>query len=136
MIPDFVLQLQETERNLKSQSIATRGQWQDSVAARFYNRFIDEYDKKINAYLFGDVSMYGMGLDELLKFIDAKQNEMKELSGMDLPTQDYSMGRVHDFRRERDPWNTSTVFPYKQPGEMNARDRHEIMDERDHAVRK
>lgn len=130
MIPDFVLQMQEIERNLKSQSMATQRQWQDSVAARFYNKFIDEYEKKISAYLYGDVSMYGMGLDELLKFIDTKQNEMKELSGIDLPAEDYLMGPVHNNKRERDPWNTN-ISPFKQPGEMDAEDRHKIMEHRD-----
>jgi hypothetical protein len=132
MIPDFVLQMQEIEQNLQSQCEATKNQWQDSVAKRFYNNFIEEYSEKTKSYLFGAINMRGMGLDDLLKYIDCKQNEMKELSGVDAPAKEYSIGRVHDSLRERNPWDTN-IFPHTQPGEMDAEDRHEILNKRDDA---
>jgi hypothetical protein len=128
MIPDYVLQVQEIQRNLESQSIVTRENWQDSVAQRFYDNFIQKYEDKIYLYIHGGMDITGMGLDELLRFFDQKQNEMSQLTGMGLDIDTGSGNKVHNEYRERDPWYEP--WDGTQPGNLNAGEVKEIMNER------
>lgn len=125
MIPDYVLQVQEIQRNLETQSIVTREGWQDSVAKRFYEKYVDEYDKKASLYINGGMGMMGMGLDELLRFFDQKQQEMERLSGVGMSIHAGSGSRIHNDWREREGWRGT------QPGDLNAREVKGVMNERD-----
>ena len=53
MIPDFVLQTQEIQRQLESQIEVTMQKWQDSVAERFSKQYLEEYSTSINKYIIG-----------------------------------------------------------------------------------
>jgi hypothetical protein len=130
MIPDYVLQVQEIQRNLETQTIVTRENWQDSVAQRFYDNFIQKYEDTIYLYIHGGIGITGMGLDELLRFFDQKQNEMSQLTGMGLNIDTNFGGKVHNEYRERDPWNKH--YDGTQPGNLNAGEVKEIMNERDY----
>jgi hypothetical protein len=129
MIPDYVLQVQETQRNLETQSLVTRENWQDSVAQRFYDNYVNKYDEKIYLYINGGMNITGMGLDELLRFFDKKQNEMEQLSGMNMSIDAGSGERIHNDYRERVDW----YEPYKgpQPGNLDAPEVKGIMNERE-----
>jgi hypothetical protein len=130
MIPDYVLQVQEIQRNLESQSIVTQENWQDSVAQRFYGNFIKKYDDKIYLYIHGGMDITGKGLDELLQFFDQKQNEMSQLTGMELNIDAGFGGKVHNEYREREPWDKYYNSP--QPGNLDAGEVKGIMNERNH----
>ena len=54
MIPDYVLQVQEIQRNLESQSLVTMESWQDSVAKRFYANYMEKYSDVIYLYINGE----------------------------------------------------------------------------------
>ena len=125
MIPDYVLQVQEIQRNLETQSLVTREGWQDSVAKRFYEKYVDEYNKTTNLYINGGMGMMGMGLDELLRFFDQKQQEMERLSGVGMSIHAESGSRIHNDWRERENWNGT------QPGDLNAHEVKRIMNERE-----
>jgi hypothetical protein len=82
MIPDYVDNVYNIHGTLAAQALDTQNYWQDSVAKRFYEKFIDEYEKKVNLYINGrDGSDYitGKGLNDLLVFFDEKENEMANL---------------------------------------------------------
>jgi len=130
MIPDYVLQAQEIQRNLESQSIVTMENWQDSVAHRFNDAFIKPYEDRIYLYINGGMDITGMGLDGLLSFIDRKQSEMEQLSGMSINVNPSSgsEGRVHNEWRVRDPWYEP--FNGTQPGNLDAREVKGVMNSR------
>jgi hypothetical protein len=130
MIPDYVLQVQEIHRNLESQSIVTRENWKDSVAQRFYDNFIKNYDDKIYLYIHGGMGMTGKGLNDLLQFFDQKQNEMTQLTGMSLNIDAGASSKVHNEYRERDPWSENYDGP--QPGNLDAGEVKGIMNERNY----
>jgi hypothetical protein len=81
MIPDFVQQVYNIHGALATQALDTQNYWQDSVAKRFYEKFIDEYEKKISLYITGVpyMEMTGKGLNDLLIFFDEKEREMEAL---------------------------------------------------------
>ncbi len=128
MIPDYVLQVQEIQRNLESQSIVTRENWQDSVANRFFESYIKKYSEVFNIYINGGTGMRGKGLNDLLEFLDQKQKEMSLLTGMDMNVDSGSSGKVHNQYRERNPWNENYDGP--QPGNLDAGEIKGIMNER------
>ena len=128
MIPDYVLQIQETERNLQTQSIVTRENWQDSVAKRFYEQFVDKYEETMALYINGGMGMTGKGLDELLIFFDQKQKEMAQLTGRNISIDGGFGRRVHNDYREREDWYEP--FDGTQPGNLNAYEVKEVMNER------
>ncbi len=128
MIPDYVLQVQEIQRNLESQSIVTKESWQDSVAQRFYENYINKYNDKIYLYIHGGLGMTGKGLNNLLQFFDQKQNEMTELTGISLDFNKITSRKVHNEYRERDPWSDN--FDGPQPGDLDAGEVKGIMIER------
>ena len=130
MIPDYVLQVQEIQRNLESQSIVTRESWQDSVAQRFYDNFIKKYEDTIYLYIHGGIDITGKGVDGLLQFLDQKQNEMSQLTGMCLNIDSGSGSKVHNSFRERDPWSESSNG--QQPGSLDAGKVKKIMNERNY----
>ena len=81
MIPDFVQQVYNIHGVLATQALDTQNYWQDSVAKRFYDKYIDEYEEKVNLYITGipALDITGKGLNELLVFFDEKEREMAAL---------------------------------------------------------
>lgn len=79
MIPNFVDNVYTVHGALATQALATQNDWQDSVAKRFYENFIEEYEKKVNLYINGGIGILGKGLNELLVFFDEKEREMAAL---------------------------------------------------------
>lgn len=79
MIPNFVQQIISVERELKTASNSTANYWQDEVKERFYNSYMNEYENKLELFIHGGAENYGMGLDELLTFLDQKEREMEML---------------------------------------------------------
>lgn len=77
--PDFVSQIEEIQQRLSAQAESTKSNWQDSVAQRYFEEYIDQYDKSIRAFIHGDGS--GMGLKELLSFIEQKTQELSAITG-------------------------------------------------------
>ena len=64
---------------LAAQANDTQNYWQDSVAKRFYDEYMKEYEEKTNLYANGGSGMTGKGLSELLVFFDEKEREMANL---------------------------------------------------------
>ncbi len=79
MIPNFVQQIASVERELKTVSTTTASFWQDGNKDQFYNSYINEYGNKLELFIHGGTENYGMGLDELLTFLDQKEREMEAL---------------------------------------------------------
>jgi hypothetical protein len=81
MIPDFVQQVYDIHGALATQALDTQNYWRDSVSKRFYEKFINEYEKKVNLYVTGVplMDMTGKGLNDLLVFFDEKEREMAAL---------------------------------------------------------
>jgi len=129
MIPDYVLQVQEIQRNVETQSLATKDIWRDSVAKRFYQQFLNRYSETINLYINGGMGIRGMGLDEILRFFDQKQNEMTHLSGMTIFIAPDTGVKIHNEFRERVNWYEPTDGP--NPGNLDAPKIKGIMNERE-----
>ncbi len=79
MVPDFVEQIKNVQSCLKTQAQLTGESWKDCVKERYYDTYIDVYDKQLDTIVTGSGYIYGMGLIDLLKFIDEKQTEMESL---------------------------------------------------------
>ncbi len=138
-IPDYVLQVQEVERQIEAQSAATAEDWKDAVQERYYTNFMDAYREKIELYIYGGMGMTGKGLNDLLVFLDKKMQEMEAVSGVpaDLTfmcatgssyigtmrdnygghidveeTEEVQRrdGIVHNDRRERDYWQDQETY--------------------------
>ena len=128
MIPDFVLQTKEIMRQLQAQEEVTYEYWQDSVANRFKDNFLSKYDEYLNMYINGGANQTGMGLDELLRFIDDKTRELSSLSG--LPTSEYDAcdTSVHDEYLNRTNWDDDKM---SRPGELDYGDFRDVMNRRE-----
>ena len=76
-IPDFVMQIQEVERQLDSQFTITADDWKDDVQKRYYKDYVDKYKELIDRYINGDDfgNMSGKGLNDLLIFMNEKDAE-------------------------------------------------------------
>jgi len=79
MIPDYVDNVKDIHGTLAAQALDTQNYWQDSVAKRFYETYIEKYEEKVNLYINGGMELTGKGLNELLVFFDEKENEMDNL---------------------------------------------------------
>ena len=126
MIPDFVPQTKEILRQLQTQAEMTYQCWQDAVGYRYRENYIKRYEQDIDIYINGGTNQTGMGLEELLQFIDSKTRELSEISG--LPTEDYvsSGTATHDDHLNRTNWNDD----YGRPGELDYGDFRDVMDSR------
>ena len=129
MIPDYVQQIYEIHGHLAKQALATQEDWQDSVAKRFYEKFIDKYEEKINLYINGGMDITGKGLNELLVFFDEKEREMNALGGIDMNGSANYGGKIHNEYRERVNWDT---YNGPNPSELNAPEVKKIMKEREY----
>lgn len=77
--PDFVLQVQEVERNLQAEWQTVQEGWQDSVADGFNNGVIIPYMRNFRQYLTGE-GISGYGLEHLLQQMDCHLQEMESLT--------------------------------------------------------
>ena len=82
MIPNFVQQVASVEEDLLTASTNAANYWQDNNKDRFYNSYINEYESSLELFIKGGTYNYGMGLDELLTFLDQKEREMEMLGRM------------------------------------------------------
>ena len=126
MIPDYIQQVYEIHGYLAKQALATQKDWQDSVAKRFYEKFIDRYEEKVNLYINGGMDIMGKGLNDLLVFFDEKEQEMAALGGIDMSGG--SRNRIHNDFRERVHWSK---YNGPNPSELDAPEVKGIMNERE-----
>lgn len=82
MIPNFVQQVLAVEGGLLTASANTANYWRDDNKERFYNSYMNEYENSLELFIKGGTYNYGMGLDELLTFLDQKEREMEMLGRM------------------------------------------------------
>lgn len=82
MIPNFVQQVASVEEELLTASTNVANYWQDNNKDQFYNSYINEYESSLELFIKGGTNNYGMGLDELLTFLDQKEREMEMLGRM------------------------------------------------------
>lgn len=82
MVPNFVQQVASVEEELLTASTNVANYWQDSNKDQFYNSYINEYGNKLELFIHGGTENYGMGLNELLTFLDQKEREMEALGRM------------------------------------------------------
>lgn len=133
-IPDFVMQVQEIQRQIGAQVECTADDWKDDVKKRFYEQYIDSYNRYIELYIHGGADIEGKGLNDLLVFFDEQMQKMEGLTGVpadvsfmcaaglshtgsiinnyghelhveSLPEVIGRDGIVHNERLERDYWN-------------------------------
>lgn len=79
MIPNFVQQIASVQRDLLMQATLAEDFWKDDNKERFYEAYMKEYDSRLRLYVEGGTGNYGMGLNELLTYIDQKEQEMNAL---------------------------------------------------------
>lgn len=131
MTVDYVQQMMEIQRGLLAKAEATKAMWQDEVSKRYYNDYIDYYEKYINDYIQGN-EITGKGLEDLLEFFEKKTLEMTQLTGCPNPvTNGISFGgsgEVHDqyLNRNMDGFDASVPNPNYLDDEIV----HNIEDER------
>lgn len=82
MVPNFVQQVASVEEELLTASTNVANYWQDNNKDQFYNSYINEYGNKLELFIHGGTENYGMGLNELLTFLDQKEREMEALGRM------------------------------------------------------
>lgn len=109
-IPDFVMQIQEVERQLESQFDITADDWKDEVQQRYYNEYVNKYKELIDRYIngsdFGEMS--GKGLNDLLIFMNEKMQKMEEITGVSADfTFDYASVLIHKSGFVRDNYGTA-----------------------------
>ena len=131
MTVDYVQQMMEIQRGLLAKAEATKAMWQDEVSKRYYNDYIDYYDKYINNYIQG-TEITGKGLEDLLKFFEEKTAEMSQLTGCPNTVAAGigvgSSGEVHDqyLNRNMDGFDASVP----NPDYLDDEKVHNIEDER------
>jgi len=80
-IPDFVLQIQEVERNLKAQWQIVQEEWCDSAAESFKNDIMEPYTRNFHQYITGE-GIKGLGVDKLVQQMDKHLQDMESLTGI------------------------------------------------------
>ena len=132
-IPDFVLQIQEVERNLKARWQVVQSDWRGATADSFNDGVIEPYCSNFHKYITGD-GIKGLGVDQLMQQMDKHLNEMARLTGIsedvafvcaagpqynggvknwfgeEIDVEGHELvsergGIVHDEKRDRDYWD-------------------------------
>ena len=80
-IPDFVLQIQETERNLKAQWQVVQDDWRDAAAKSFNDGIVEPYCQNFHRYITGE-GITGCGVDRLMQQMDKHLKDMARLTGI------------------------------------------------------
>lgn len=115
MMPDYVQQVMEIYRNFATQAGLTQSAWQDAVGKHFYERYVDQYKMETDNYI--------QELNECLVELEKCQQEMYALGGIQVGK---APSPYNDLIREG--W--SPEWHGKQPGNLNAADAREIMNQR------
>lgn len=132
-IPDFVLQVQEVERNLKARWQVVQQEWKGAASDSFNSDIIEPYCRNFHQYITGE-GIKGYGIDRLMQQMDKHLQDMARLTGIsedvafvcaagpqyngkvnnwfgneiDVENADVVVNRggiVHDGNRDRDYWN-------------------------------
>lgn len=132
-IPDFVLQIQEAEGNLKGLWQIVQSDWRGATADSFKEWIIEPYCDNFHQYITGE-GIKGLGVDQLVQHMDKHMQDMSRLSGVSedvafsfaagqqyngklnnwfgeaidveaAPSVMRRGGVVHDVNRDRDYWN-------------------------------
>ena len=151
-IPDFVLQVQEVERNLQAEWQLTQEDWRDHIAERFNNGVIEPYSENFQQYITGE-GIKGYGVDQLMQQMDKHLHDMSTLTGIsedvafvcaagpqhngsvnnwsddEINVENLDMvkdrgGVVHNDNRDRDYWEERRDGT--KPGELRDNDIQEI----------
>lgn len=97
-IPDFVLQIQEVERNLKATWTVVKDDWRDSVAQQYNDYVIDIYVENFSKYITGN-GIKGYGIDDLMSQMDKHMQDMADLTGISENVQfAFAAGPLHNGR--------------------------------------
>ena len=80
-IPDFVLQIQEAERNLKANWQVVQQDWRDATADSFYEGIMEPYCSNFQKYITGE-GIRGYGVDKLMQQMDKHMQDMAKLTGI------------------------------------------------------
>ena len=80
-IPDFVLQIQEAERNLKAHWQVVQQDWRGDTADSFNDGIMDPYCQNFQKYITGE-GIKGYGVDQLMKQMDKHMQDMAQLTGI------------------------------------------------------
>lgn len=156
-IPDFVLHIEEVERNLNASWNMVRMDTEgDCVIDAFEKGVYEPYSGYFRRYITGE-SLYGLGVAELMTKMDEHLEQMSDLTGRSpdvafscaagpqyglavsagekdmIDVEDINLvqdrgGVVHDERRDRDYWD-----PEKdgvKPGELQGQDIKNILNEK------
>ena len=136
-IPDFVLQIQEAERNLRARWKVTQNDWRGGAADSYNENVMEPYFRYFYRYVKGE-DLKGYGVDELMKQMDKHMKDMEEITGIPANfsfscaagtqhnggiqnwfDQEIAVenskdiidrgGFVHDRNRDRDYWNTNSM---------------------------
>lgn len=155
-IPDFTLQIQEVERNLKAEWQLVLEEWQDQVAKQFNSEIIEPYCSNFEKYITGE-GLKGYGVDQLMQQMDKHLQEMSELTGIsedvafacaagpqyngavnnwfgdaiDVENQPIVVDRggiVHNENRDRDYWDSGSNGA--KPGELRDQDIQDFFKEK------
>lgn len=143
-IPDFVLQIQEAERNLKANWQLVQEDWRDSAANSFKEGIMEPYCRNFQQYITGK-GIKGYGVDQLMQQMDKHLQDMSRLTGIsenvafvcaagpqyngkvnnwfdnEIDVENHELvknrgGIVHDENRDRDYWNDDRRFPFNYDG--------------------
>lgn len=96
-IPDFIDQLLEIKRQFQVDTDMAKEEWRDGRQRQYYEKYVEPYLKTIEVYIEGGYDMTGMGLSDLLVFLDNKMDEMESLSGRSADIQfEYAVGLSHN----------------------------------------
>lgn len=80
-IPDFVLQVQEVERNLKAKWQLVQEDWRDAAAESFNKDIMEPYSDNFRKYITGE-GIKGYGLDKLVQQMDKHLQDMEKLTSI------------------------------------------------------
>lgn len=156
-IPDFAMQVLEIQRQIETQGEITAEDWNDAVQRRYYENYMTMYKDRLEQYVHGGQQISGMGINDLLVFLDKKVQEMEALTGISADitfacaagaacgsslrdTSGNSVnvtssgevrmrgGIVHNSRQERDYWDEGRSQNSSRPGQYTDKEINKIMD--------
>ena len=128
-IPDFAFQLQEIERQLRSQADLTAAVWQDGVKERFYKQHVYNFchiiEMVINGDHHGDYDIYQRSMNEMLEGISDCFDKMASASETSSSSLfDMAMNGMHD-GSIRDTYNNTINVE----GNYDVQNRGQVYDE-------
>lgn len=78
MIPDYINQTQAIQRDFETVAEVAQSQWNDELTEKYYNKYVNIYSEKLNAFMYGG-DIYGPSIDDLVQFIDQQQQKMEKV---------------------------------------------------------